>query len=320
MIEKEKLVSKSLSTFVKNGDTAGFLELEATLLAESAKEWAPLINSYRALLKFEEMAREAGLEEQYRPKMWWMRSPYPGNFGDILTPYVLWHAFGVMPRWASSNQAEGLCIGSIAKFARPGVRLWGTGMPRPSDPLCPTAIYAAVRGPLSRDAVLAAGGECPEIYGDPAVLLPELFTPETTKTHKVGIIAHVLQEAEVRAAVDKLDAKHIKVISLLAASFEDIERVIADIVSCEEIVTTSLHGLIVSHAYGIPAQYMNLNGETNSFKMQDYKMSVGLSDAALRGMREFTDLKWLDARQCVLPPSRIDTAALRSAFPFPTRL
>ncbi|WP_348646115.1 polysaccharide pyruvyl transferase family protein [Methylobacterium sp. SD274] len=317
--DKGKLVSRKLATLIREGDRKGFEKLAADLLAESAEEWRPMLNSNRALLDFEDMAAQAGLEEQYRPKIWWMRSPYPGNFGDILTPYVLWHAFGVMPRWVSSKEADGLCIGSIAKFARPGMRLWGTGMPRATDPLCPTAIYAAVRGPLSRGAVLAAGAECPEIYGDAAVLLPEIYAPDVAKTHKIGIISHVLQDAEIRTAIRKLGLDHIKVISLHSVSFDDIERVIRDILSCEEIVTTSLHGLIVSHAYGVPAQYMNLNGDTNSFKVEDYKLSVGLTDPALQAQREFTDVDWLDARRCVLPPSRIDTVALRSAFPFPVR-
>lgn len=317
--DKDKLVSRLFTTLIRNGDREGFEKLAVDLSAESAQEWGPLLDSNRALLAFEDMAAQAGLAEQYRPKIWWMRSPYPGNFGDILTPYVLWHAFGVMPRWVSSKEAEGLCIGSIAKFARPGMRLWGTGMPRATDPLCPTAIYAAVRGPLSRSAVLAAGAECPEIYGDAAVLLPELYAPDVAKTHKIGVISHVLQDAEIREAVRKVGLDHIKVISLHSVSFEDIERVIRDILSCEEIVTTSLHGLIVSHAYGVPAQYMNLNGNTNSFKVEDYKLSVGLTDPALQGRREFTNVDWLEARSCVLPPSQIDTVALRAAFPFPVR-
>ncbi|WP_019903528.1 polysaccharide pyruvyl transferase family protein [Methylobacterium sp. 77] len=322
--DDEVLAAKTFLTFLRNGDRDAFLELEAELLGQSAEKWGALVSAYRALLTFDDLAAEADLDERFRPKIWWMRSPFPGNFGDILTPYMLWHAFGVMPRWFDAKQADGLCIGSIAKFARPGMHLWGTGMPRSTDDLCPTAIYAAVRGPLSRDAVLAAGGQCPEIYGDAAILLPELYSPIVEKTHTIGIIPHVLQEARIRKALTAIGADHVKVISLLAVTFDDIERVIRDILSCEEIVSTSLHGLIVAQAYGIPCQSARLSdgksAAEDSFKMRDYKQSVGLADAALDLPRKFKDLTWLDRRACVLPPSPLDPKPLRDAFPFPVRV
>lgn len=322
--EEESLAEKTFLAFLRSGERDAFLALEAELLGQSVEKWGALVSAYRALLTLDDIAAEARLDERFRPKIWWMRSPFPGNFGDILTPYVLWHAFGVMPRWHNAKEADGLCIGSTAKFARPGMHLWGTGMPRSTDTLCPTAIYSAVRGPLSRDAVLAAGGQCPEIYGDAAILLPELYAPVVAKTYKVGIIPHVLQENRIREALEAVGADHVKVISLLGVTFEDIERVVREILSCDEIVTTSLHGLIVAHAYGVPAQSARLsepNAEAkDSFKMRDYKQSVGLADEALELPRQFSDLAWLERRRCVLPPSPLDTKPLRAAFPFPVRI
>ncbi len=176
--------------------------------------------------------------------------------------------------------------------------------------------------PLSRKVVTESGGKVPEIFGDPAVLLPELYAPPVAKKYKLGIIPHVLQEDTFRQQLAKTGRDDVKLISLLSVSFADIERVIDDIRSCEELVSTSLHGVIVAHAYGIPCQSLKMvkSGTAgDSYKMTDYKMSVGLDDSPLVVREDFTDLDWLESRRCVVPPRLIDTTPLKGAFPFPRR-
>lgn len=48
----------------------------------------------------------------------------------------------------------------------------------------------AVRGPLTRKVLIDAGYDCPEVYGDPAILLPRFFQPNIEKKFKLGVIAH----------------------------------------------------------------------------------------------------------------------------------
>lgn len=321
-----KPIAKRAAALVAMADKAAFdaFEQEYAASSEAQDEGRRLIVSCRALLDIEILAKQAGLTEEFRPRMWWMRGPYPGNFGDVLTPYVLWHAFGVAPRWTPAAKAEGIAIGSIAKVAQRGMKVWGTGMPRDSDPVAPDAIWAAVRGPLSREVVLKAGGSVPEVYGDPAVLLPELYDPEVAKTTDIGIIPHVLQEGLLRKCLARMGNTTVKVISMRAGLFGQIENVIREIKSCREVISTSLHGVIVAHAYGVPCQSARFVKDEDaqagdSFKMRDYKASVGLVDEAISIPRTFGDLDWLDKRVCVLPPRPIDTDKLRKAFPFPVR-
>lgn len=51
--------------------------------------------------------------------------------------------------------------------------------------------------------------------------------------------------------------------------------VIEDIVSCEYILSTSLHGIIVAHTYGVKALWIKKgNIQTDGIKFDDYFSSV----------------------------------------------
>ena len=76
-------------------------------------------------------------------------------------------------------------------------------------------------------------------------------------------------------SVAELRSKMYKIIDLRTT---DIESVICEILSCKYILSTSLHGIIVSHAYGIPALWMEKGYiDTDGFKFNDYFSSVGIS-------------------------------------------
>lgn len=57
----------------------------------------------------------------------------------------------------------------------------------------------------------------------------------------------------------------------------NIEDVLNQMLSCEQIISTSLHGVIVGHAYGIPTIWIKHNDiDTDGFKFKDYFDSVGI--------------------------------------------
>ena len=85
------------------------------------------------------------------------------------------------------------------------------------------------------------------VYGDPALLLPLVYTPITKEKCKVGIIPHLRDLPHILR-----DFPNSKVINL----GKKIEEVIDEINSCEYILSTSLHGIIVAHAYGTPALWI----------------------------------------------------------------
>ena len=180
----------------------------------------------------------------------WCRTPRPGNFGDILTPFILSY-YGYDVTWAGPESADYYCVGSIAKWARTGTTVLGSGAMTSAARLDPAANWRWVQGPRTRSIVIKNGGDCPETYGDPAMLLPRIVTATDNKKYSVGIVPHYVNYQEVKDSFPDLP-----VINLLNS---DPTEVIKEITACEKIISSSPHGIIAAHAYGIPAAWVKFS-------------------------------------------------------------
>lgn len=192
---------------------------------------------------------------------WWPAK----NFGDTLTPIILEWVLGEKVEFAKrSDGGKLLAVGSVMIAARPNDVVWGTGSNRPGFfyNLQKTK-FLAVRGPLTRKQIK---GDVPEIYGDPAILLPLIYSPKIEKKHRVGIIPHYVDKPIVAERPEKI-------IDIQA----DWKTVIDEILSCDFIISSSLHGLIVAEAYGIPAAWVKLGEKIRGceFKFNDYILGTG---------------------------------------------
>ena len=226
---------------------------------------------------------------------WWSKSPKPGNFGDLLTPYILDY-FSIPHEYVRQpRKAQLLCVGSTAKFAGNNTIVLGTGTMRESDVLNPRADWRFVRGPYTRDVVLRDGGDCPEIYGDPALLLPLLQSPPDHKTHDIAIVPHYVDYKYVSSRYDN-------VIDVLNKNPLEVARQIA---SCKKIVSSSLHGIITAHAYGIPAAWVEFSDKLSGdgIKFADHFASVG-SEL----------IKSSESSTVFIEPKKIDTTEIHRIF------
>lgn len=198
-------------------------------------------------------------------RAYWARSPRPGNVGDLLTPWFMQRA-GVVPEYAPpSERGKVIGAGSTARFARAGDQVWGAGMLSRKDQLCADALWLAVRGPITRDALRTRGADA-RVIGDPALLSPRLFHPEIDKQFAVGYVPHYRDVAAWKR--DKL--------SPLISPLTDVDGFITDLLACERIVSSSLHGLILAHAYGLPAtQVRSTRLAGDGVKFDDYFASIG---------------------------------------------
>jgi len=105
----------------------------------------------------------------------------PRNFGDDINISFLNLLFdnNIKLYKKEQHQTNYLFIGSVLidKFVDSKTIVWGTGMLKPQKLTNkPSKVYA-VRGPKTRKILLDSGISCPEIYGDPALLLPYYYYP-----------------------------------------------------------------------------------------------------------------------------------------------
>lgn len=212
----------------------------------------------------------------------------PRNWGDELNVYLLELMTG-RPVVVANNSIwhilfpykKFICIGSILGWYENRLsEIWGAGALSKDVTIKnhSTNIHL-VRGKYTRQLLAEQGVACPEVYGDPALLLSRFYIPKHVKRYRMGIIPHYTEENQlfIQNFVDKNND-----VCLISMSHYDVwTDVIDKIASCDFVISSSLHGLIVSDSYNVPNIWVafseNLNVEEN-FKYKDYFSSVKRSE------------------------------------------
>lgn len=211
------------------------------------------------------------LTEDNRVPLTWFT--HKTNFGDLVSPWLMEKMTGREPVQADTASPHYVMIGSIINKGTPTSILWGTGTygTEGKSEVCADSTYTAVRGPLTRSklgAAMAFGIKVPEVYGDPALLAPLYYFPNVKVTHEYGVI--------VRWRERKWAAAHYgPQVKLIDFARDDVEGVIRDMLSCKKILSSSLHGLIMADAYGIPNAWLaSRSPRGGEYKFHDYFASV----------------------------------------------
>lgn len=198
---------------------------------------------------------------------WWRER---ANFGDRLAPHLLLHFTRVMPEWSNPHRAELVVTGSVIEHL---CREWdGTILGAGKLYETPTnaasnAKVLAVRGPLT-----AKHFRGDFALGDPGLLADELVEVETKK-YNLGIVPH--WSDKTLAADPRFQMYNPVIINPM----DDPLEVIKLIGECRKIVSSSLHGIIVADAFGIPRRTETtpqFQKEGGHFKFRDYNGAVGL--------------------------------------------
>lgn len=233
----------------------------------------------------------------------WAKGPFPGNAGDVFTPWLLGKDNVPFRHANPTKPGKHLMAGSIAVWARNGDTIWGTGNSHQSlEKLRGLKLsIRAVRGPETRARLLEAGHDCPERYGDPALLAPRFHFAPVEKRHALGIVPHYWDL--------KLAPKKVGRIISPMRSEKQLAAFLDEIRSCDRIISSSLHGLIFAHAYGIPARWVEFSNNVfgGGLKFRDYLRSIG---------RKPYEPTWPEKRDWEAPGLQIDLDALWGARPW----
>jgi len=137
----------------------------------------------------------------------------------------------------------------------------------------PGAQILALRGPLTADYL----GIDPStvLYGDPGVLAPRILgIQKDASATTISVIPHYVDFPSIQPIVSGNSfGTDISVINVRRHP----RLVIEDIASSRACVSTSLHGIIVAEALGIPAIWATVDGPIigGTFKFRDYYLGTG---------------------------------------------
>ncbi len=282
------------------------------------------------------------------PLYWWHGH---SNLGDELSPYLVEKITKVKVRYISQREYSSVklvAIGSLLSddLLHHSFTVWGTGtltkgsfghrnIPCKSVKWFPLnkklkSLFfhykqpdiRAVRGPITRNLLIKNGYACPNIFGDPAILLPDYYQSSYVKKHQIGLILHQ-SHSNISINLCECNDKDICLISINRQSFKDIEQFIDEVCSCQRIFSTSLHGIIVAQAYGIPAQWIRINNKPihkdEEMKFEDY--FLGAYQESQKPL-EFSELnsesikKIASYQPCDVKNLRGGKNALLNTFPF----
>lgn len=208
------------------------------------------------------------------------------NAGDF---YAIWIAPMVAGRPANLpsdpeiNKCSLAVVGSILEW---GIRyVWGPGFIDSTKELNKeTEKVFALRGPASykiaKSSPHSATQSVSPVYGDPGLFMSWYYQPHNqTKSYSLCLMPHYSEPYESVLVDIKAKWNGVHQIDLKDPLFQIMD----EIVKCEFVLSSSLHGMIFSDSYGIPNAHMNLTRRVmgGNFKFDDYFSAVSRTRTTL---------------------------------------
>lgn len=200
-------------------------------------------------------------------------------------------------------------IGSIVGRGYHDATIWGSGLLKEKNALrClkPKLDIRAIRGPKTRKILMNYGVQCPAIYGDGAVLLPRYYNPSLNKKWKYSLVLHHNSPQREKW----LEESRLLGIHYIEIQTTDYKKFVDEIVQSEVVISSALHGIILSESYNVPAIFLKENLGQN-IKFEDWFLATERP-----GYKYITDLNEVTKEKCnTLPDLEEMRERMLNTFP-----
>ena len=213
----------------------------------------------------------------------WWENPFPGNYGDWLTPFIFSHYTESKILFQGlTTRAPGkhiVSLGSVGRFIKSNSVVVGTGVSSFEHQLNPKAQYISVRGPHTAELLRNSGGPVISNFGDPAIVLSRIRPMVRGKTN--GRIALIRHYTHLQAPV-KLP-ENFDELSVQISNPKDLINFIHKLNEYDSVVTSAMHVMITCQSYGIPCAMVVFKGfedyvHGSGIKYSDYSLGAGLPE------------------------------------------
>jgi len=261
----------------KGGDVEKFKDA-ITVLQETS---LPTINERAAISAAASFLNYSSKPSSNKIFLSWWENPYPGNYGDWLTPYIISHytesKIVFQSLTSRTTRKHIVSLGSVGRFIKSKSVVVGTGVSSFKHPLNPKADYVSVRGPHTAELLVQSGGPKVENFGDPGVVLSRILPLTRGATN--GRVVLVRHHTHLQAPVilpDNFDELSVKL-----SHPDDIVSFIKKLNEYDSVVTSAMHVLITCHSYGIPCALVVFKGfeeyvHGDGIKYLDYALGAGV--------------------------------------------
>ena len=275
--QERKNVLYKIQAAGQSGETEKFAELKAVfeekyLLTQAETNTIIAANSF--------LYYSAKPSSESINLAWWAK-PFPGNFGDWLSPLIVSHytdrkvIFQSPIKMATHQHMIGL--GSIGRFIKPNSVVVGTGISTDELTLAKSAKYISVRGPVTARVVKESGGTDVTSFGDPGVLISRIFPVERKTTNgKVALVRHFTHKP-----IPIVLEQNMEELDIFMSHPDQIKALVEALNTYDRVVTSAMHIFITCQSYGIPCALITFEGfedsvHGNGIKYGDYAQGVGL--------------------------------------------
>ncbi len=203
----------------------------------------------------------------------WKKKCEEQNLGDYLAIPIyryMTEKYGLDPNQKVKTTTHLYTVGSLILLGHQDAVIWGSGIlqTEPEGFQWKRNRYRkldirCVRGPETIRRLKENNYDVSRCkMGDPGVLMPLIYQPKETEKKDYSVILHM-------AVKDKNEKNQINILTT------DWKDTIDQIYNSKLVISSSLHGIILAEAYGVPAILLDKLEFSDRFKYNDYYYSTG---------------------------------------------